>query len=617
MNSTRIAMVVLCCMTFLVAPAPVAQAERPTAMKLFPYETLAFVRVAHGRELYESFRQTGFGQLVQDPQVQPFLGETWDLAGRQFDENASEEVGFSWDDISRIPKGEIAVALVARGTSDPGVLVLADFDGEQEDADYLMEKFRQRWEAEGMVTEEQPLEGDTLIVVREGDNRDTSFGYLLKETCLIASNDEVLLAHVLDRWAGRSVIVEPPEETTDEEANEDAATAEPMPGERTLAENPSFVSILRDCSTQLEEPPQIVFYADPLGIFKTLAGDDTGARIAIATFPALGLDGILGVGGTMSFATEKWDGLAHFHLLLDNPRSGVLTLLRFESGDVTPPEYVPADVYGYSTAYVDAPGIFDRLNQLVDKFRYEGSLRESIDSGISEPLGFDYEDVLINNFAGRFTLVTSYDKPHKVQGEQRAVVATLLDPEKTKSALGKIEEQFGDRFEQAEFGGVDYYAFVPRAFRDMPEEDRPFTACFCVLDDNLILSSSVNIFEAMIEAHQGTGPRLADSIEYKVIQSRVERLTRGQELALFYYEDAKQAIRHWYEVGESTEARDGLASIGENFAPAQEFLDILEGNELPSFDALEKYMVPTGGYMLDTNTGLHFMAFDLRRAGDE
>lgn len=581
-------------------------------MRLFPYETLVFARVSHGQELHERIRTTGFGQMFEDPEVAPFVEETWAFAGRQFDENAAEDAGFSWDDLQHVPKGEIAVGMIDRGAANMGVLLLADFDGHQEDVDFLLELLDERWEKEAMVVEESDLNGEKLTVVRRGDDRSSSFGYIVKDTCLIGSNDETLLGHMLERWAGRTPVVEPTEDM-DEELLE---SGEPLPGERSLADNHKFQTILRECSTQLEEPPQVLFYIDPITTLKRAFRGNVGAGVALATFPALGLDGILGVGGTVTFATEKWDSLTHLHVLLDNPRSGVLTLLRFKDGDITPPSYVPANANGYTTTYLDAPGIYERLIQLVDQFRYEGAFEDSIESNISDQLGIDFREVFINNLAGRLTTVTSFNEPGRAIGEQRAFCVTLLDPELARKALATIAEDKGE-LEKREFGGETYHFFTPRFARDRTEEERVFTPSFAVLDDTLIFTTSTSLMEVLIEAQQGTRPQLADSIEYKVIQSRVERLTRGRQLALFYYENPAEAIKHWYDLSQADSTRENLANWGQNSPAASGFLDVLEQNELPPFEVIRKYLVPKGGYLLDTNTGLHFMNFDFRQGGSE
>lgn len=614
MKHRTLAAVLLGLAHLATAPPLAAAAPRPTAMKLFPYETVAFARIAHGREMYQRYQQTSFAAMLLDPDVAPFVEGVWGFAGDQFSDRASERVGLEWEDLSRLPTGEIAVGVVDRGQADLGVLVLADFDGEQADLDFFLEKLDERWTTEAMVVQQQEVEGDTLTIVRAGDDRSSSFGYLVKDTCLVGSNDETLLRQVLDRWAGRPVKVELPDEEAG--ATEVAASDGALTGERPLADHPEFQAIFRECSQQLEESPQVLMYVDPLMLLRRVTRGNTGANVVQATFPALGVDGILGVGGTLSFATENWDSVSHLHVLLGHPRSGVLTLLRFEAGDVTPPDYVPANVMGYSTAYVDAPGIYDRLRQLVDRFRYEGAFEASIDERISQRLGIDFQQVLINNLAGRVTLVTKYDEPARMQPEPRALAVTVVDPALAEEALQKIAEQFGERLEPQEHAGVPYVSLVPRRFRDRPAEERPFSPGFVILGDTLIASSSTSLIEAMIDAHQGSRPRLADAIEFKVIQSRVERLTRGQKLALFQYTSGREMIRQWYQISQDDATRDRLAGL-ENAPVAQDFLAVLEQNELPPFEVLAPYLKPTGGYLLDTDTGLHFMSFDLATGGGE
>ena len=107
------------------------------------------------------------------------------------------------------------------------------------------------------------------------------------------------------------------------------------------------------------------------------------------------------IGGTASFATEKWDTLMHSHFLLENPRAGVMTLLRFKEGDISPPTYVPADTTNYATTYLDVPGIYDRAIQLYDKFRYEGAFEDEAIKDAQEDLGMDFRETFIDNATGR------------------------------------------------------------------------------------------------------------------------------------------------------------------------------------------------------------------------
>lgn len=590
-----------------VLPTSLVSAQesvRPSAMKLFPAETLALLRVAHGREVFERFKQTGGGRMLSDPDIQPLMDEVWNFAETEYQNNVSEDAGFDWQDLSRLPKGEIAVAVVARGTSRPGFLMLADFDGEQEDADFLLDRLHERWEAEGMTIEETQLHEDTLVVVRRGDNRANSIGYVLKESCLVASNDETLLEQVLDRWAGRQPAVGEPSDDSDEEDS--------LPGEKSLADKPQFVTILRECSTQLEEPPQIVFYADPIGLFRNLGRGNAGVSVGLAMLPSLGLDAVMGVGGTVSLATDQWDSLIHLHLLLDNPRSGVLTLLRFKQGDITPPSYVPDNVSRYSTIQLDAPGIFERLTRLIDQFRYEGSVREGIEDSLSAPLGIDFEEEFINNLSGRIVFLQGFDEPRRPQGGMMTAALSVEDPEVTRKALETIMERFGERIETKEFEGMTYFAITPRFAADLPPEERPFNPGFCLIDDTLVISMSTSIIEQMLAAHAGSAPRLADSEAYQEVQRRVERLTQGRELASFGFDNPAVTFKHFLELAEDPKVQEFLAQAREGAPNAGGILDRLDPESLPPFEVVEQYLTPTGSYLLDTNTGLHFMMFNSR-----
>jgi hypothetical protein len=326
--------------------------------------------------------------------------------------------------------------------------------------------------------------------------------------------------------------------------------------------------------------------------------------------PSLGLDAVMGVGGTVSLATEQWDSLIHMHLLLDNPRSGVLTLLRFKQGDIAPPSYIPDDVTRYSTLYLDAPGIFERLTQLIDQFRYEGSVREGIENGPSAALGIDFEEEFINNLAGRIIFLEGFDKPRRPQGAMMTAALTVEDPQVTQKAIDTILERFEERIEVKEYEGATYYAIAPRFGAELPPEERPINPGICLLDDTLIVSMSTSVIEQMIDAHAGKSPRLVDSESYQQIQGRVERLTQGRELASFAYDNPTEMFRHFYEMTGDEKVQEFLGQAREGAPNAGGILDRLNPDALPPFEVIEQYLTPTGSYLLDTDTGLHLMIFN-------
>jgi hypothetical protein len=90
------------------------------------------------------------------------------------------------------------------------------------------------------------------------------------------------------------------------------------PGQ-VLADNISFNSIMSRCAGAVDDPPQITYFVDPIELVRTVARGSVAAT-GLALIPVLGLDGVKGVGGSLTFASGEYDDLQHLHVLLDNPR---------------------------------------------------------------------------------------------------------------------------------------------------------------------------------------------------------------------------------------------------------------------------------------------------------
>src|SRR5688572_23518995 len=91
-----------------------ARAERPSTMKLFPEESVVFVRMANAQNFGDKFNETATGRMLRDPQLKPFVEQLWGDVGNMYAEDAEEKLGISWEDLKNLPKGEVAFAVVAR-----------------------------------------------------------------------------------------------------------------------------------------------------------------------------------------------------------------------------------------------------------------------------------------------------------------------------------------------------------------------------------------------------------------------------------------------------------------------------------------------------------------------
>lgn len=74
-------------------------------------------------------------------------------------------------------------------------------------------------------------------------------------------------------------------------------------------------------------------------------------------------------------------------------------------------------------------------------------------------------------------------------------------------------------------------------------------------------------------------------------------------------------MRYWYQFIEAGTVGEMLADSED--ATALEFSDVLERNELPPFEVLAKYLAPGGAFLMDTDSGFHYMMFSMRRDVEE
>ena len=140
----------------------------------------------------------------------------------------------------------------------------------------------------------------------------------------------------------------------------------------------------------------------------------------------LGVDGLEGVGGSLTAALGGYDDLSHFHVLLQNPRAGVMQLPAFEKGDTTPQPFVPHAMETYMAWRWNMRVFYDRVAALVDQYRHQGSVDEMMEERISEPLGINFQADVLDNIGSRYTWMIGYEKPAHFRGQQHVLAIELL-----------------------------------------------------------------------------------------------------------------------------------------------------------------------------------------------
>jgi hypothetical protein len=610
-----------------------AASARPSAMKLFPQETLLLLRTPNIHELLDRFQDTNGGRMYRDPQLKPFLERLYGGAGDFYKQKVEGVLGVPWEDLQKLPQGEAAFAIVARKDHVPAFLLLID-QGEVPGsvARRLLDAALQKTQDGGGQLSTETIEGTEVTVVRDDNHANRNFGLFEKDHTIVAATDPGLLRHVLQHWnddessAGAAATVSKPEAKTAPTDNasatksapanegEDATKEEPPQfSGHTLAENEHFITILRNCRRPQDPPPNLIAFVDPLGLVREFGRDNAGLKIGLAMLPALGLDGVSAIGFTQTIATGEFDTLAHMHVLLENPRAGVVQVVAFEPGDTSPQPWVPESIETYMTWHWNVRASYNTIVALVDRFQFPGRMDSLVKDKLSEPLGIDFPTEVIDNVSGRFTWIVGYDKPARTNGQKQIIAAELKDAVAGEKTLATIVAKYPELFEEQKFGNVKYYAIKPKWLENMPEEQRPFAPFVAIMDGYVFLGGSTQLFEQIIAAGQGTADRLADSKSYQALAAQVQRETPGVVPAVWMYSRFEETLRQWYDVLTSDKTRDTLTEHASDNAFFAALADAMAAHELPAFEVLAKYTSPSAGVIYDTDTGYHGFSFSARR----
>src|SRR5262249_19321571 len=154
-------------------------------------------------------------------------------------------------------------------------------------------------------------------------------------------------------------------------------------------------------------------------------------------------------------------------------RAGVMQIIAFEPGDISPQPWVPEAIETYMTWRWNCRATYDGVTNLIDRFQYPGATAEGINKKLSEPFGIDFPTDVIDNLAGRFSWIVSYDRPARMNGQQSVIGIELKDQAVGEKVLAAVVSKFPETFEPQKYGNVSYYKLLPKGLRDLAPEDRP------------------------------------------------------------------------------------------------------------------------------------------------
>ncbi len=597
--------------------SPLNAQQRPSTDDLLPETTVVFVQLDNWRDFVEKFRQGSLGQMLNDERIAPIARNAWEEAQNAYKE-VEDEVGVALDDFVNLPHGEITVAVIAPRRKDPVFMVIVETDPESEAADRILSRGKELIEDEGgEISNSENDDGFQFETIHSDGNR---FKYFRKDGLFVGSNSDEELDHLIDRWMGREV--------------------EKV---RPLSKNRKFITIMNRCRGTKDLKPEARFYCDPIELVKSSTRGDIGAQVVITMLPMLGLDGLLGIGGSMLLSEDEFQSVMHTHILLAEPRKGVFQMFAFRPTDYQPEPWMPADTTNYFTTSWDFPQMLAELTKLIEMFQEEGTVDRFFEENLDKQLEFDFRKEFIENLTGRVTFAQWID-PHAALNSANPVFAfEVKDVEQMEACLQKIFERTNrDQAEDSPFRwkddayhGIPIYSMDGEAMQDRTEERQerfrerqrengqrvyeaeiklnPAAPCYGMVGNYLVFSpQSRQTLELLIDTDRGEFESLAQSRDYQRVSEKMTRMLKSDSPSAIMYSDPRHVFRWMFDIAKSESSKAVLAEREEDSEFARRMKKLYDENPLPDFSEVEHYFQPQGAYMTSDDTGLHFLFFELR-----
>ena len=556
------------CLAQLLATTSLARAgDDAPGEKLLPKDTLVFFSISDVPVLRQKWDKSSMGQLLHDPQMKPFLDDV-EKKIEEASNDMEKEIGVSIKDLTELPQGELTLALVETAAKKLSFVMMLEYGDHQATIDKLLKKMDESLEKEEAEHSTEEIEKVTVHVYTlktpEPDNPFKTITYFTDKSYFVFSTEIDTLKSVLERWEGNS--------------------------DDVLAQNDQFKYIQTQCRSESGES-LIKWYANPFGLIQS------GITMAQATIPQAGLAGAFlpmfgvsswtGWGGTVDFDEAEFEGIANTYIYVGEKPNGLLGLFLFPAAQLVPPKWVPADIASYSAANWNVNEAYKSIETLVDQFQGRGSTARFLDSIADQgPMIHPKKDV-IDHLDGKIHILQSDIKESDEDGPPTPMILAgfgLKDGAKMKKTLAAAVKAGNSNVESREFNGETIYEI------GSPNGDQAVS--IAITEGQLVVTNDTPLLEGMMRG-QASRAALVDSAEYKKISkffpSKTSMVSFQRSEAQFktYYNMLKNSDNIW------------------------EGVDV---SKLPPFEAIVKYLQPSGGYTVPDVNGAKSVTYSLKRA---
>ncbi len=604
---------VLCLMSVLASTSTSFAQDvppRPSTEDLLPETTVVYFQIDNVQETLPKLMSA---EILEDENIAPFVERMYQEAEAAYAESAQDKVGMTLQQIRDLPSGEMCFAVIAPRRKNLEVLVAIEIDPESEAAEAALgstDHWKEQLSAQGLTETVKATDSGVEIYTYNIPDAPRQAHAFVHDGWFVSCTSRDELIAILARWDGLEV-----------------------KKVRPLSKNRKFVTIMNRCRDTEDVQPEIRFFVDPISLARSGFRGNGGALVAMNFLPTLGLDGVLGFGGSAAFQSEQFKAVFHGHLLLANPRAGILEMLALKPGDSEPQPWVPADMSNYMSTHWDPQQLITELEKLVNTISGESNFKETVVGPFQEETGMDLYTDIIDTLDGRVTFVqwSDPDGQYLLNVACNSIAIGLQDEEKAKEVIDTLlakfsEEEDVENIEVVAHEGVDMWVVSQpeerRERRQARIEDRtgdiPMRlpeAAFCLLDSSLVFCDSVDMMKHLIDTSRGKAGALAQDEEYSKQMQTLLRAAGSDVPCAVTYSKPDGPIKDLVRLASDDRSKAFLDSVSDEVPALARLRIALEEEPVPAFEQLERHLKPAGMIVTTDDTGYHMLTFQY--ASDE
>lgn len=600
-------------------------AQQKTAYELLPENTQGVVWIRSGEELLERWDRTQLSELLADKAVAPFfegqrkeieqkfLDAGWRLSVKPEDlaDYVVGQMGFAWTAKADNPLKPFTLAMIADVENDVAINARMISDIEKQLDPAKTKKATQSHEGVTITKYTMPpragqlIPQDSYIAIHEG--------------LFLSSDDEAGIRELIDRAKGKTVT---------------GALAE----EADFQRGRSLAKISGD--------GQLEYFVRPLGfarVIRAIGGKRSKNNSdMLAILENQGFDSIRCFCGELSIGGEELDIEHRGYVYAKRPLPKSAGILDFQNAVTREiPDFVGENISTFMSTNWNAKEAFWKTEGLVDELAgTPGVFDEVIEGIMKDPNGPQIDianDVLPLLTNEIFSMSDSKQGDPAVDSSRNLIALRVTDSDKMARILNRAMKGEPDaelvKFEEHDIwqvihrededilgGDLDFGDDfgAPPAASNAAAQQQPWLSNWAITvhKDFLIFASHAELIEeAILQSQTGNPSPMLEQKDYRRIVAAIADYYGDEDAAAWQMVRTDKAVRVRYELfrkGELRKSQSMLASILDRLIQPDSEIRTKEkdqkirGEGLPPFEAISKYLQPSGLMVRATEDGWQF-----------